>query len=172
LCDGHSPNPNRPTAADDLALSQTLLGPISLLSTHLTYLRAAFPQSVMTALYRRIAARLAEHILQRQILYRGHITALEGRAIHAECELWAETCQAGLGGALSGGRNRVEAPWLKLLQAGRLVGLEGEVWERIGRATFGGTQEQTEWEDLMLEITGTSELPREEVQRILKSRDD
>ncbi|KAJ7356913.1 TIP-1 family-domain-containing protein [Mycena albidolilacea] len=165
-----SPNPNRPTAADDLALSQTLLGPISLLSTHLTYLRAAFPQSVMTALYRRIAARLAEHILQRQILYRGHITALEGRAIHAECELWAETCQAGLGGALSGGRNRVEAPWLKLLQAGRLVGLEGEVWERIGRATL--TQEQTEWEDLMLEITGTSELPREEVQRILKSRDD
>ncbi|KAJ7823548.1 TIP-1 family-domain-containing protein [Mycena olivaceomarginata] len=86
--------------------------------------------SVMTALYRRIAARLAEHILQRQILYRGHITALEGRRSRG----------AGLGGALIGGRNRVEAPWL--------VGLEGE--------------EQTE----------TSELPREEVQRILKSRDD
>ncbi|KAF7340034.1 hypothetical protein MVEN_01921300 [Mycena venus] len=165
-----SSNPNRQTAADDLALSQTLLGPISLLSTHLTYLRDTLPQTVMTALYRRIAARLAEHILQRQILYRGHISGLEGRAIHAECELWVETCQAGLGGALSGGRNRVEAPWLKLLQAGRLVGLEGDVWDKVGRVTF-GTQDQTEWEDLMLEITGSSELPREEVQRILKSRD-
>jgi hypothetical protein len=125
----------------------------------------------MTVLYRRIAARLAEHILQRQILYRGHISSLEGRAIHAECELWVETCQSGLGGALSGGRNRVEAPWLKLLQAGRLIGLEGESWETVGRVTF-GAQDQAEWEDLMLNTTGTSELPREEVQRILKSRDD
>ncbi|KAJ6574637.1 TIP-1 family-domain-containing protein [Mycena capillaripes] len=166
-----SPNPNRQTASDDLALSQTLLGPISLLSTHLTYLRTTLPQTVMTTLYRRIAARLAEHILQRQILYRGHISHLEGRAIHAECELWAETCQAGLGGALSGGRNRVEAPWLKLLQAGRLIGSEGESWEKVVRVTF-GMQDQTEWEDIMLEITGTSELPREEVQRILKSRED
>ncbi|KAJ7923065.1 TIP-1 family-domain-containing protein [Mycena leptocephala] len=165
------PNPNRQTAPDDLALSQTLLGPISLLSTHLTYLRTTLPQTVMTVLYRRIAARLAEHILQRQILYRGHISSLEGRAIHAECELWVETCQSGLGGALSGGRNRVEAPWLKLLQAGRLIGLEGESWETVGRVTF-GAQDQAEWEDLMLNTTGTSELPREEVQRILKSRDD
>ncbi|KAJ7785875.1 TIP-1 family-domain-containing protein [Mycena metata] len=167
-----SPNPNRHAAADDdLSLSQTLLGPISLLSTHLTYLRTTLPQTVMTALYRRIAARLAEHLLQRQILYRGHISPVEGRAIHAECELWVETCQAGLGGALSGGRNRVEAPWLKLVQAGRLIDLEGGTWEKVQRGTF-GTQNQEAWADLMLEVTGSSEIPREEVQRILKNRDE
>lgn len=125
----------------------------------------------MTTLYRRVATRLAEHILQRQILYRGHISGREGKSIHAECELWVETCQSGLGGALSGGRNRVEAPWLKLLQAGRLVGLEGKSWETVCRVTF-GTQSQEEWEDLMLEVAGASEIPRDEVQRILKSRDD
>ncbi|KAJ7169459.1 TIP-1 family-domain-containing protein [Mycena filopes] len=166
-----SPNPNRQAAADDIALSQTLLGPISLLSTHLTYLRTTLPQTVMTALYRRIAARLSEHILQRQILYRGHISGPEGRAIHTECELWVETCQAGLGGALSGGRNRVEAPWLKLVQAGRLIDLEGESWDKVRRSTF-GTQAQEEWEDVMLEVTGSSEISREEVQRILNNRDD
>ncbi|KAF7367286.1 hypothetical protein MSAN_00790600 [Mycena sanguinolenta] len=166
-----SPNPNRKTAADDLALSQTLLGPISLLSTHMTYLCDTLPQKAMTALYRRIASRLAEHILQRQILYRGHISTLEGRSIHAECELWVETCHSGLRGALSGGRNRVQAPWLKLLQAGRLVGLEGEPWDRVGRATF-GPQDQMQWEELMLETTGANELQREEVQRILKSKGD
>ncbi|KAJ6519399.1 TIP-1 family-domain-containing protein [Mycena sanguinolenta] len=166
-----SPNPNRQTAADDLALSQTLLGPISLLSTHLMFLCDTLPQKALTALYRRIAARLAEHILQRQILYRGHISTLEGRSIHAECELWVETCHSGLRGALSGGRNRVQAPWLKLLQAGRLVGLEGEPWDRVGRATF-GPQDQTGWEELMLEMTGANELQRDEVQRILKSKGD
>ncbi|KAJ6604224.1 TIP-1 family-domain-containing protein [Mycena vulgaris] len=166
-----SPNPNRKVIDDDIVLSQTLLGPISLLSTHLTYLRTTLPQTVMTALYRRIAARLAEHILQRQILYRGHISSVEGKAIHAECELWVETCQSGLGGALSGGRNRVQAPWLKLLQAGRLVGSEGDSWEKVGNVTF-GMQPQEEWEDLMLEVTGACEISREEVQRILKTRDD
>ncbi|KAJ7462806.1 TIP-1 family-domain-containing protein [Mycena galericulata] len=165
-----SPVPNR-QVVDDIALSQTLLGPISLLSTHLTCLGTTLPQTVMTALYRRISTRLAEHILQRQILYRGHISRREGKSIHAECELWVETCQSGLGRALSGGRNRVEAPWLKLLQAGRLVGLEGKSWETVGQVTF-GTQSPEEWEDLMLEVTGVSEIPREEVQRILKSRDD
>ncbi|KAJ7225939.1 RINT-1 family protein [Mycena pura] len=164
-----SPDPNRPPALD-IALSQTLLGPISLLSTHLTYLCTTLPQTTMTALYRRIAARLAEHILQRQILYRGHISRQECKPIHAECELWVETCQTELGGALSGGRARVEAPWLKLLQAGRLIDLEGDGWDKV-RASMFGTQ-RDEWEDIMVEVTGASELPREDVQRILRNRND
>ncbi|KAJ7293754.1 TIP-1 family-domain-containing protein [Mycena rebaudengoi] len=164
------PNPNR-QPVDDIGLSQTLLGPISLLSSHLTFLRTTFPQMVVTVLYRRIATRLAEHILQRQILYRGQIRGQEGKVIHAECELWVETCQSGLGGALGGGRNRVEAPWLKLLQAGRLIGLEGESWDKVVHGTF-GMQGQEEWEELMLEAVGASEIPRDEVQRVLKCRED
>ncbi|KAJ6626859.1 TIP-1 family-domain-containing protein [Mycena sp. CBHHK59/15] len=165
-----SPNTNR-QPVDDIALSQTLLGPISLLSSHLTFLRPTLPQTAVTGLYRRITARLAEHILQRQILYRGHISGQEGKAICAECELWVETCHSGLGGALSGGRNRVEAPWLKLLQAARLVGLEGETWGMVVHVTF-GTQSEEEWEDVMMDVTGLNEVSRDEVQRILKSRVD
>ncbi|KAF7306558.1 hypothetical protein MIND_00447100 [Mycena indigotica] len=162
-----TPNPNRPPS-EDIALSQTLLGPISLLSTHLGYLRTTLPGSTLTSIYRRIASRLAEYILQRQILYRGQLTRHEGRSIAAECHLWVETCQTGLGGALGGGRARVERPWLKLLQAGRLLGLEGDSWDKARDATF-GARSADEWEELMLDLTGASQLTLEEVQRIVRN---
>jgi len=69
-----------------------------------------------------------------------------------------------------GGRARVEAPWLKLLQAGRLIDLEADEWDKVRASTF-GTQ-RDEWEDIMVEVTGASELPREDVQRILRNRND
>ncbi|KAJ7071449.1 RINT-1 family protein [Mycena amicta] len=150
------------------ATTSPSLGPISLLSTHLTYLRTTLPQNTMTAIYRRIASRLAEHILQRQILYRGQISRQDGKSIHAECELWVETCQTGLGGALGGGRVRVERPWLRLLQAGRLLGLEGDSWNTARDGTF-GARGADEWEELMLDLCGASELTREEVHRIIKN---
>jgi len=165
-----SPNPNA-APADDLAVSQTLLGPIALLSSHLTYLRTNLPQTTLTALYRRIAGRLSDHILQREILYRGHIDLREGKATQAECELWVETSRAALGGTLSGGRNRVEAPWLKLLQAGRLVGAVGESWEKLVDATF-GPQSQEEWESVIVAAVGFNEMTREETQRILRIRNN
>ncbi|KAF8058265.1 TIP-1 family-domain-containing protein [Lyophyllum atratum] len=164
--------PNLSTGhTDDIALSQTLLTPITLLSSHLTFLRAIMPQTTLTTLYRQIASRLAEHILQRQIIYRGHFGLQEGKSIRAECELWVETCRAALGGGLPGGRARVEAPWTKLLQAGSLASAEGDTWAAIVEVTF-GTQTDEEWELAMTPAIGSVELGRAEVIRTLRRRED
>ncbi|KAJ3971227.1 TIP-1 family-domain-containing protein [Lentinula raphanica] len=165
-----SPNPGSPPSTDDFAISQTLLAPIALLSTHLTYMRAILPQQTLIQLYRRIASRLAEHLLQRQILYRGSFTSTEGRTIHAECSLWVETCRATLLQAFGGSRSRVEAPWLRLIEAGALVDADGEAREKVVDATFGGMDEE-EWENVISEVVGSSELNREEVGRILRRRE-
>ncbi|KAL0572573.1 hypothetical protein V5O48_009393 [Marasmius crinis-equi] len=165
-----SPNPNSPTPVDEVSLSQTLLGPLALLSAHLTYIRGTLPRSVMTVLYRRIASRLADHILQRQILYRGHVSQAEGKTALAEVELWVETSHTGLAGSLGGGRKRVETPWAKLLQAARIVAAESGTRDQVAQGTF-GTTDQEEWEALMIEVTGFQELSRDEVGRILRRRD-
>lgn len=169
-------NPSSDTNSPEAPLiSQTLLAPLTLLSTYLSFLLSTLSQTSFTALYRRIATHLAEHILHRQILFRGTFDVSEGRRILAECELWVETCQGAVSGGghggLPGGRGRVEAPWGKLLQAGRLVGLEGDVWEKIVDSTF-GVSTQAEWEEMMRNTTGFSELSREVVGRILRCRDD
>ncbi|KAG5648249.1 hypothetical protein DXG03_006207 [Asterophora parasitica] len=165
-----SPNPNA-DHGDDIALSQTLLPPIALLSSHLTFLAATMSQTTLATLYRRITSRLSEHILQRQILYRGNFDLREGRSIRAECELWVETCRIALGGGLNGGRARVEVPWTKLLQAASLASAEGDVWAAIVEVTF-GTQSNEEWEQAMEQAVGSIELAREEVARTLRRRDD
>ncbi|KAJ7596730.1 TIP-1 family-domain-containing protein [Mycena floridula] len=165
-----SANPNTANDDDSEAVSQTLLPTLGLLSTHLTYLRASLSRTIVTRLYRRIAARLSEHVLQRQILYRGNVTAQEGRNILAECELWVETCHGGLGGALGGGRNRLEAPWLRLLEAGRLIGADRETWDKAAEATFGAKNEE-DWGSAMVEIVGFNEISREEVGRLLRRRE-
>ncbi|RDB28861.1 RAD50-interacting protein 1 [Hypsizygus marmoreus] len=164
------PNPNA-EGTDSIAISQTLLAPIALLSSHLTFLRATLPRTTLTALYRRIASRLAEHILQRQILYRGHFDLHEGRSIRAESELWVETCHTALGGSLSGGRARVEAPWIKLMQASRLASADGETWTTLVDVTF-GTHADEEWETSIVDLVGSAELSREEVMRTLRRRED
>jgi len=154
-----------------MALSVTLLTPIALLSSHLTFLRTALPQITITNLYRRIASRLSEHIFNRQILYRGRqrLTALQGRAIYAECELWVETCQAAL--SQSSGRARVEAPWLRLLEGGRLIAAEGLVWQKLVDVTF-GMGDDVEWEEVVEGAVGICEMKREEVGQVLRTRED
>ncbi|KAJ3796672.1 TIP-1 family-domain-containing protein [Lentinula aff. detonsa] len=166
-----SPHPGSSSnTEDDYTLSQTLVAPIALFSSHLTYMRTTLPQQNLTSLYRRIASRLAEHLLQRQILYRGSFTSAEGKIIHAECSLWVETCRVTLLQAFGGSQSRVEAPWSRLIEAGVLVDVNGEIRERVVSATFGGMDEE-EWEDIMTKVVGSSELTREEVGRILRRRE-
>jgi len=166
-----SPDPNTSTVAEAPLIFQTLLAPLSLLSTYLSYLLSTLSQTTFTALYRRVSANLSEHILHRQILFRGTFNAAEGRTILAECELFLETCSAALAGSLPGGKVRVEAPWGKLLQAGRLVALEGDLWDEVLDSTF-GTSDQEEWKETMRTITSYSDLSRETVKNILRRRND
>ncbi|PSR80710.1 hypothetical protein PHLCEN_2v6626 [Hermanssonia centrifuga] len=153
----------------DIGLPPTLLGPIALLSSHLTYLQSSLPQATVTTLYRRIASHLATHILQRAIMYRGcaRISPQEGKTIMTECELWVETCRH----ALSRSSGRAEAPWRPLLQAGRIVGAQGDSWRRIVDATLGRTTDQ-DWETVMLDAVGLAELSREDVSQAVKARAD
>ncbi|TFK93535.1 hypothetical protein K466DRAFT_572441 [Polyporus arcularius HHB13444] len=154
---------------DDIALAQSLLGPLALLSSHLSFLRGTLPRATVTSLYRRIAGRLSTHLLQRQVLYRGRArsTLQEAQMLVAEAELWVETCRV----ALKEGRGRVEAPWRPFLQAARLLATEGEVWTKVVDATFGMASDG-EWEEVMLDTVGLCEFPREEVQGILRRRAD
>ncbi|KAL4068308.1 TIP-1 family-domain-containing protein [Scleroderma yunnanense] len=171
-------------ATDDLMVPPTLLPSIALLSSHLTFLRTSLPSSTVTHLYRRIASRIAEHILQREVLFRPGLTRVSGgrqvftrrqaRAVHAECELWAETCQV----ALNTSRARAEKPWSRLLTAGRLMGTEMQGYERACQVLLGegqeGSKDEDKWEDAMDEITGlgSGALGRDEVKALLRLRGD
>ncbi|GBE78415.1 hypothetical protein SCP_0113030 [Sparassis crispa] len=123
-------------AEDSISLPPTLLAPIALLSSHLSYLNPTLPHTIMSALYRRIASHISLHILQRQILYRGRgrIGLQESKIILAECELWVETCRLALA---RDERARAEAPWRPLLQAGRLLCVEGEAFAKVTDKCFG-----------------------------------
>lgn len=159
---------------ETIALSQSLLAPIALLSSHLTFLRSTLTQTAMTVLYRRISSHLADTILHREILSRGReqISPGEGKAILAECELWIETCHAALHGAVVAGRSRVERPWLGLRHAGKLVGMEeGDMYARVTELTFGVNSDE-EWENGMMVAIGICELKREDAAKVLRCRED
>jgi hypothetical protein len=158
------PHSTNESSEDDIRISQTLLQPIALLSSDLKVIRSLLPDAVAVNLYRKIASRLAEHLLHRQILYRGHIDLRQGREIVAEAELWVETCSAAMG--LS--RSRAEVPWRNLVQASRLVGTENI--EPLVRAA--STASDGEWGDVIMGAVGIDEMARDEVLRVIQTRVD
>lgn len=127
---------------------------------------------MLADLYRKVAGSVSSVILERMVLQRGvgMIGLKEGRAIATECEVWVETSRAALNGAGGRGVARlVEAPWRRLVQAGRLLALQGTEWDRIRDLTF-GTAGDDDWERGILEVMGFSELRRDEVQTVLRTR--
>ncbi|KAH7883865.1 RINT-1 family protein [Phlebopus sp. FC_14] len=169
--------PDLGSNAEGIAVSTTLLPAVALLSSHLTFLRGTLPSSVVTQLYRRVASRISEHVLQREVLFRPSFTRgtahhglsrLQARAIQAECELWAETCQA----ALNTSRARAEKPWSRLLAAGRLLGADIQGNDCLLDTLFNGPGD--EWEESLDNVTGLGPggLGRDEVKMVLRLRDD
>ncbi|KAI6136895.1 TIP-1 family-domain-containing protein [Pisolithus sp. B1] len=170
--------------AVNIMIPPTLLPSIALLSSHLTYLRSTLPSSTVTHLYRRIASRISEHVLQREVLFRPGLgrtstgrhafTRPQAYIIQAECELWVETCQV----ALNTSHARAEKPWSRLLAAGRLLAAEVQGHEQAFRMFsskrwWEADENEDVWEDALDDVTGlgTGGLRKDEVKIILMLRD-
>ena len=82
-----------------------------------------------------------------------------------------ESCQVALSRTLGDSKARVETPWRRLLQAGRLLSAEGDVWTAILDATF-GMQPDDEWEHTVYGYLGPLQFEREDVAKILQIRED
>ena len=160
----------------EIEIPSTLMVPVSLFSSYLVYFQSSLSTRMLSDLYRKITARISNAVLQKMIFQRGpgRVSAKEGRAIATECELWLQTCRAALSGGGGGGRavgRLIEAPWRRLVEAGRLLALQGSEWDRIKALTFGTTGDD-DWEQGILDVVGFSELRRDEVQTILRTRMD
>jgi RAD50-interacting protein 1 len=140
-----------------------------MLSAHLSTLRRTLPRASANSVYRRIGSHLNTHILQRAILYRRshEVTDAERRALQRESELWVETCRL----ALADAGERVEAPWRRLVQAGRILGAEDQVWAQILKVSFDDLDKEG-WEHKITKLIHGAELSREEVRMIARTRED
>ena len=153
----------------DIFISPTLLPALSILSSHLSALHRTLPRANMNAVYRRIGSHLSTHILQRSILYRRphEVTDIERKALQRESELWVETCRL----ALPGAGERVGVPWRRLAQAGRVLGADNEVWMHILKLSFDDVGME-EWESRVTDLVGGTELSRDEIGMIARTRED
>ena len=159
----------------EIEIPSTLMAPVSLFSSFLAYFRSSLSSRMFADLYRKTAARISDVILHRMILNGGpgKISVKEGKSIATECELWVETSRAALSGG-GGGRGitrLVEGPWKRLVEAGRLLALQGSERDRVKALTY-GTARDEDWEQGILEVVGFSDLRRDEVQTVLRTRMD
>ncbi|KAI0032485.1 TIP-1 family-domain-containing protein [Vararia minispora EC-137] len=163
-----SDDPLSELSMTDMAVSPPLLTALASFAGHLGAIRQALPPVTTRAIYRRAASQLSSHIFQRLLFYRrAHsVTLATGRRLSNECTLWLETTRQALRGAL-----RVDGPWARLLQGARLIGLDGTEWERVLEASFGMGSDE-EWEGIVEEVLGGTELSREEVCALAKTRED
>ncbi|KIK99787.1 hypothetical protein PAXRUDRAFT_822405 [Paxillus rubicundulus Ve08.2h10] len=172
-----TPQPDLDDGTLEIAVPTTLLPAITLLSSHLTFLRNTLAVSAVTQLYRRVSLRISEHVLQRQVLFRpgltrgparNGLTRVHARAVQTECELWPETCQM----ALNTSRARIEKPWSRLLAAGRLLGADLQRDEQLRDVLLNGHGD--EWEKALDGVTalGSGGLGKDEVRTVLRLRDD
>lgn len=155
---------DQPMSSADTLISPALLPGLAVFGQHIQALAQVLPLSTLRGVYKRIAQALCTHILQRALLYRrpGRVPVEQGKRLQGEMALWAETAR----GALPAGV-RAEAPWAKLVQAGRVVGAEGDAWEgvlRVASGLFG--------QDKMEEYVGGTDLSEEEIGMLVRVRAD
>ena len=160
----------------EIEIPSTLMAPVSLFSSYFAYFRSSLSSRMFADLYRKTAARISDVILQKMIVGRGtgRVSVKVGKSIATECELWLETSRAALSGGGGSGRGvtrLVEGPWKRLVEAGRLLALQGSEWDRVRALTF-GTARDDDWEQGILEVVGFSDLRRDEVQTVLRTRMD
>jgi hypothetical protein len=158
----------------EIEISSTLMAPVSLFSSYLAYFQSSLSSRMLADLYRRITARISAGILQKTVVQRGpgRISMKEATAIATECELWLETSRAALSGGSRGGRGvarLVEGPWRRLVEAGRLLALQGSEYDKVRALTFGTARDEV-WEQGIIDVVGFSELSRDEVQTVLRTR--
>jgi len=161
----------------EIEIPSTLMAPVSLFSSYLAYFKSSLSSRMFADLYRKAAAQISDVILRKMIFSRGpgRVSVKEGKSIATECELWLETSRvalsAGGGGGGRGVTRLVEGPWKRLVEAGRLLALQGSEWDSVRALTF-GTARDEDWEQGVLEVVGFSDLRRDEVQTVLRTRTD
>ncbi|KAG8885666.1 hypothetical protein FRB97_000109 [Tulasnella sp. 331] len=127
-----------------LSLPATLVAPISLLTSCLTFISQSVPETTTTTMYRRIAAAISKTIIQRCIVGRGRhqFSPADGYAFKDECAMWVQAGRV----ALSGGSTqdnprlakRVEHPWQELTDVAAIIGLPEEELADVAKVTLDG----------------------------------
>ncbi|EJD04214.1 uncharacterized protein FOMMEDRAFT_167449 [Fomitiporia mediterranea MF3/22] len=160
--------PEKSHESEDVLPSQTLLVPVARLHGHLSSLSKDLPASLAIGLYRQVASHIANHIFHRQVLYRGRsrLSPREGRLFLEEAELWVQACRTAMAPS---GLRRVEGPWERLLEAGRLLSLEGEPFHQMVNAVRLGDDKQYQQ---LAEVIGMTEMNADEVLPVLSVRED
>ncbi|KAG8956967.1 hypothetical protein FRC00_004656 [Tulasnella sp. 408] len=154
-----------------LSIPATLVSPISLLSSEISFLAQTLPTAEVTGMYRRVATSLAAHIIQRSVSHRGkaQFTPAEGQAFKDQCATWVETCRMALSSGGVALAKRADPPWQSLTDVAAVIGAPETDFERVVAVTF--DRDDTEFEQVMKEI-GVRALSRIDAQNFLRARVD
>ncbi|KAG8944418.1 hypothetical protein FRC03_002084 [Tulasnella sp. 419] len=157
------------TEPNALSIPATLVSPITLLSSELSFLAQNVPSSTVTNIYRRVASAISNHIIQRAVAHRGRnqFTPEEGVTFAAECSLWLETSQMALNTGKGPAVRRVDLPWTGLLEAAAIVGVPAASYTGVEKAIFDGDEEIF---SSMMSQLGVRNLSREAAIGYLRAR--
>jgi len=153
--------------SDSLGLPPSLVPGLTSVTSHLTALSRSLPSPFLTTVYRQISTHISSHILSRAVLHagRGRYTPESGAIFTRECQAWVEAC-AGSGGGKVG---RVGRGWERLVEAGRLVGMEAPDFAQAMKMVWSGSDKEfAQWK----EARGLRVLSRDEVKDVMRARSD
>ncbi|KZO97338.1 hypothetical protein CALVIDRAFT_513639 [Calocera viscosa TUFC12733] len=153
--------------SDSLGLPPILVPGLTSLTSHLTVLSRSLPAPFLTTVYRQVSSRLCSHILSRAVLHagRGRYSPESGATFTRESQAWVEVCQ----GALAGKVLRVGRGWERLVEAGKILGIDAVDFGAAMRIVWGGSDKEfSEWKDKL----GLRVMSREQVMEVMRARSD